>query len=96
MFSMSINDYPKSELAPRKLSKEEIENPYQVLDNFFDFDHLLQIREELWQMLKLTVSSSYHIQPRRDRANLLYFMRSWSNWWKQRMLSIAKREKKNE
>jgi hypothetical protein len=70
---MSINDYPKSEFEPRKLSKEEIENPYQVIDNFFDFAHLPQIRDELWEMLKLTVSSSYHIQPRRNRANLLYF-----------------------
>lgn len=70
---MSINGYPKSEFEPRKLSKEEIENPYQIIDNFFDFAHLPQIREELWEMLKLTVSSSYHIQPRRDRANLLYF-----------------------
>lgn len=70
---MSINDYPKSEFEPRKLSKEEVENPYQVIDNFFDFAHLPQIRTELWEMLKLTVSSSYHIQRRRDRANLLYF-----------------------
>jgi len=70
---MSIQDYSQSELEPRKLSKEEIENPYDVIDNFFDFAHLPQIRDELWEMLKLTVTSSYHIQPRRDRANLLYF-----------------------
>jgi len=37
---MSINDYPQSELEPRKLSKDEIENPYEVIDNFFDFAHL--------------------------------------------------------
>jgi hypothetical protein len=70
---MSINDYSQSELEPRKLSKEEIENPYEVIDNFFDYAHLPQVRDELWEFLKLTVSSNYHIQPRRDRANLLHF-----------------------
>ena len=70
---MLFNDFPKSELKPRKLSKEEIENPYQVIHAFFDYAHLPQIREHLWEWLKLTVSGNYNKESCRERTNLLYF-----------------------
>jgi hypothetical protein len=70
---MAFNDYPKSELKPRKLSKEDMQNPYRVINDLFDYAHLPQIREHLWELLKLTISSSYHKQSRRDRANVLTF-----------------------
>lgn len=55
---MSIHDYPEEELKPRKLNKEEIEDPYQVIDGFFDYGHLPQIREHLWEWLQLTVGGN--------------------------------------
>ncbi|MBL7735945.1 MAG: hypothetical protein JNL51_10825 [Chitinophagaceae bacterium] len=70
---MSLRDYSPFELEPRKLSKEEIENPYEVIHNLFDFAELPFIREQLWELLKLTISGSYHKQSRSDRANLLFF-----------------------
>lgn len=57
---MSIQDYPTAELESRKLSKEEIANPYEVIDELFSYGHLPQLREALWEWLKLTVSGSYH------------------------------------
>ena len=70
---MSIHDYPPAELEPRNLSKEEIENPYQVIDSFFDYAHLPQVREQLWEWLALTVSGSYHKKSCIERADLIYF-----------------------
>lgn len=69
---MTTDNYPLREFEPRKLSKEEIEDPYRVIHDFFSYAHLPQIREALWEWLKLTASGSYHKQPRRDRHNLLY------------------------
>ena len=68
---MLISDYSAAELEPRKLSKDEIANPDKVIDEFFSYGHLPEIREALWECLKLTVSGSYHRESRRDRANLL-------------------------
>ena len=70
---MSIHDYPPAELEPRHLTKEEIEDPYQVIHGFFDYAHLPQVREHLWEWLKLTVSGNYHNISRTKRSNLLYF-----------------------
>ncbi len=69
---MSIHDYPSRELEPRKLTEEQVEDPYQAINDVFDYAHLPQLREAIWEWLKLTVSGSYHKQPRRDKHNLLY------------------------
>ena len=69
---MSLNDYPKSELEPRKLTQEEREDPYLVIHDFFGFGHLPEIRKIHWEFLKVTVSGSYHTCSRRERANLIY------------------------
>src|SRR5262245_20863451 len=70
---MSIHDYHQRELEPRKLSQEQVEDPQQVLDELFDYAHLLQWREALWEWLKVAVSGNYKKESRRDRSNLLYF-----------------------
>ena len=70
--TISIQEYSPAELEPRKLSKEEMANPYEVIDELFSYGHLPQLREALWEWLKLTVSGSYHHESRRDRANLLH------------------------
>jgi hypothetical protein len=69
---MSINDYTQIELQPRKLSKEEIENPDEVIHEFFTFAHLPDIRQALWEWLKLTVSGNFHRQSCADKSNLIY------------------------
>lgn len=43
----------------QKLSKEELEDPYLVIDELFDFAHLPEIRELLWEWLKTTVIGSF-------------------------------------
>jgi len=69
---MPIHEYRPAELEPRKLSSEEIANPYEVINELFSYGHLPQLREALWEWLKLGVSSSNHHESQRDRANLLY------------------------
>jgi hypothetical protein len=69
---MSIHEYPPAELEPRKLSKEEIEDPYQVIYELFDYAHLPQIRESIWEWLKATTSGNYHKLSVSERGNLLY------------------------
>lgn len=70
---MSLRDYSPCELEPRKLSKEEIADPYEVIHDFFSFAHLPSIRNHLWELLRLTVSGSYHKQSRINRTNVLFF-----------------------
>lgn len=69
---MSTEDYSQNEYAPRKLSEEEIENPHLVLHEFFTFVHLPDIRQALWEWLKLTVSGNYHRQSCTDKSNIIY------------------------
>jgi hypothetical protein len=73
LFTISIYDYPSAELEPRKLGKKEIEDPYQVINSFFDYSHLPQVKEHLWEWLSLTVCGSYYRKPRIEKANVLYF-----------------------
>lgn len=71
---MSIRDYMEWELKPRELTKEEIANPYLVINDLFDFAHLPSIREMLWQWLKATVTSTYCIYlDRNEKYDLIYF-----------------------
>lgn len=42
------------------LNKEEIANPNLVFDELFDFAHLPDVRELLWEWLKTTVTGSYN------------------------------------
>jgi len=71
---MPLEDYPPAELEPRKLTKEQIVNPIEVLHNFFDFVHLPEAREHLWELLKTTVTGNYcKTLTRGERSNLIYF-----------------------
>lgn len=71
---MSLTDYPAWELRPRKLSAEEIEDPFMVIHNFFSTGHLPQIREMLWELMKATVTGSFcSALTRRERADMVYF-----------------------
>jgi hypothetical protein len=58
---MSIDETPSppdNELLPRHLAPEEIENPYLVLEKFYDFVKLPQARESLWELLRTVVTVS--------------------------------------
>jgi hypothetical protein len=69
---MSNNNNSPIEYATHKLSEEEIEDPFLVLHEFFMFVHLPDIRQELWEWLKLTVCGNYHKQSSMDKSNLIY------------------------
>lgn len=46
--------------ASQLLSSKEIADPQLVIDELFDFAHLPEIRELLWEWLKVTVTGTYH------------------------------------
>ena len=71
---MPLQNYPPGELLPHHLTKEQIENPYEVLVGFFDFAHFPSIRDQLWELLTTTASSNFHTLTRRDKANMMYFL----------------------
>lgn len=71
---MPLQDYPYWELKPRKLSREEMENPLQVVHDFFSYSHLPSIREQLWELLKTTVTGNYcKSLTGRERNDLIFF-----------------------
>ena len=43
-----------------KLSKAEMADPILVIDELFDFADLPDVRELLWEWLKVTVTGTYH------------------------------------
>lgn len=49
----------KSTYAPSPLSQTEIADPQLVIDDLFDFAHLPDIRELMWEWLKVTVAGTY-------------------------------------
>jgi len=50
----------KQPIAPQQLTENEIADPQLVIDDLFDFAHLPDIRELLWDWLKVTVTGTYH------------------------------------
>jgi hypothetical protein len=70
---MPLQDYPTAEFSPRKLSKEEIENPRMVIENFFDFAHLPQIRKMYWELLKVMVCGNWNSLDKPERTDMVYF-----------------------
>jgi hypothetical protein len=68
---MPLQDYSPAELEPRNLTSDEITDPYSFIHELFSYAHLPQLREELWQWFKLTVTGSYHKEPQKDRGDFL-------------------------
>ncbi|HEX6193701.1 MAG TPA: hypothetical protein VFZ42_15105 [Chitinophagaceae bacterium] len=71
---MSLQDYASHELMPRKLTEEENKNPLLVIENFFDYSHLPQARDMLWELLKTLVTGNYSALSQNDQLNLFYFL----------------------
>jgi hypothetical protein len=71
---MPLSDYPLEELFPRDLTKEERENPFMVLNDFFSYSHLPSIREQMDELLTTTVTGNYcKMLTRRERSDMLFF-----------------------
>lgn len=72
---MNKSDYPEWEMRSRSLTNEETEDPILVLDELFDFAHLPELRELLWEWLKITVSDSYsaHTEPNQKISVLFLY-----------------------
>jgi hypothetical protein len=70
---MPITDYTEAELQPRNLTADEIADPHQVISELFNYGHLPQIREMLWDLLKTATTGTYHKQSATERTNLVSF-----------------------
>jgi hypothetical protein len=71
---MTLQDHFPWELKPRYLNREEMDDPIIVIHNFFSSQHLPQAREQLWEMLKVTVTDNYcKSLTRTEKSDLVYF-----------------------
>lgn len=71
---MNAMDHQEAwEMKPRKLSIEEVEHPERVVDEFFQFAHLPQVRWYMWEMMKTLVSGNFGELEARERIGLLCF-----------------------
>lgn len=71
---MSLTQYPEWESYSHKLTREEAENPQTVLDEFFDYAHLPEVRDMLWLWLKTTVNGDFSDGlDGRERSSILFF-----------------------
>jgi HEPN domain-containing protein len=72
---MAAQNYNKWDSQPRILSDEEIANPMKVVYEVFDYAHLPDLRNTLWEWLKMTVSGNFNKRSLhyKDRESLLAF-----------------------
>jgi hypothetical protein len=75
---MSLNDFAREEMYPRGLTKEQIADPYAVIDDFFSYSHLPDMRTSLTELQRILVVGDWHQLTRRERADMMYFL-SWLN-----------------
>jgi len=70
----SHNKHPQWYNEPLRLSKEQKDDPVLVFEGFFEFYHLNEVRETLWEWLVEVISSRNSIsQEGNDRANNIFF-----------------------
>jgi len=68
-----MNTHSQLENQPLRLSEEEKQNPYCVLEDFFSCFHLQDIREILWDWLVAAISSeSGQYSTGYARSNLVF------------------------
>jgi hypothetical protein len=72
---MELDHFPPSEFESRNLTKEEIANPYLLIQELFQYGHLPEIRDQLWTILSTCVAGDYcSTLNDRERSNLVYFL----------------------
>lgn len=59
---------------PIKLTTEEAANPYQVIADFCNYDHLHGIQDKQWRLLYATVTGSFHKMHQAEKEGLLRFL----------------------
>lgn len=70
---MPLEDYASWELMPRRLNAEEMKDPLLAIHEFFACAHLPEIRQQLWELLKATITGSYcHVLNRQERSDLIH------------------------
>ena len=71
---MKKSAYPEWDMYSRLLTNEEHADPNLVLEELFDFAHLPEWRNILWDWLKITVSGSYNAETSTssERASILF------------------------
>jgi len=63
-----LQNYPT-----HKLTGEEINDPYLVIDDLFQFGHLPDLREMLWNSFKSNITGTYHKElTRKERNEIVY------------------------
>lgn len=66
---------PKWDYKPRKLTKLERQQPIRVINDFFSYASLPQVREMYWDLWKTTVTGNYNTSlSQRERNNLIYLL----------------------
>src|SRR2546423_11087421 len=58
----------QTKFLPQNLTEEEIQDPYLVIHDLFDFDHLPGIRDLLWDTFKTSITGNYTHISRRQRS----------------------------
>ena len=53
-------------IATSKLSEEEINDPYLVIHDLFDFGEFSDIKQMFWDFFKATITGTYSKKLRRD------------------------------
>jgi hypothetical protein len=64
--------YIPAKFEPQRLSKEEIENPKLVIDEFFDYVRIERVKEFIWKWLKVTVTGEFDALSMIERSDLFY------------------------
>ncbi len=70
---MTMPDHEAWEMKTRKLTLEEIENPEKVIEDFFQYAQLPQVRWIMWEGVKTLVTGNFAHLKTRERASLIYF-----------------------
>lgn len=69
----TMNRHPQWEKQPQRLSEEERQNPYLLLEDFYSCFHVVDIREIMWDWLVAALSSeSGAYTTGRARSNLIF------------------------
>jgi hypothetical protein len=70
---MTMPEHEAWEMKPRKLTMEEIDCPEKVIDDFFQYAQLPQVRWIMWEAMKTLVTGNFVNLKSRERASLIYF-----------------------